>query len=52
MDKEQVEQIIKDYIKENLSVHIEEKNNWMGDCEKYFEIKVCLSNETIYTSTT
>lgn len=52
MDKEQIEQIIEDYIKENLTVHIEEKNNWMGGGGKYFEIKVCLNNETIHTSTT
>lgn len=50
MDKEQIEKIIEDYIKENLTVWITEKNGWEG--EKYFQIKVCLGNEVIHTTAT
>lgn len=52
MDKEQIEQIIEDYIKQNLTVQIEEKTDWMSGGGKYFEVKVCLGSEVIYTSCT
>lgn len=49
MDEKRIKEIVEEYIKENLTVHIRERSGWEG---KYIEVKLCLNNKVIYTSET
>lgn len=51
LEREQIEEIVKEYIKENLKIQIKEKRDWYSG-EKSLEVILRLGEDTISYSET
>lgn len=49
LKKDEIKQIIKEYLKENLRVYVEKGYSWG---EEFIEVRLCLDDELLNTSET